>query len=112
MRQVILDTSFILTCVKQKVDFFEKLEYEGFKIFIPDQVIDELMGLGAQLALNILGKHRFHLVKIPGKDADNAIITFAKENPAAIVATLDAGLKKRIKNSKMVIRQKKKLEVV
>jgi len=112
MRQVILDTSFILTCVRQKVDFFEKLENEGFKIFIPDQTIDELMGLGAQLALNILGKHRFHLVKVPGKDADSAIIKFARENPEAIVATLDAGLKKRIKNPKLVIRQKKKLEII
>lgn len=112
MRQVILDTSFILTCVRQKIDFFEKLEHEGFQIFMPDQAIDELMGLGAQLALNILEKHKFRLVKTPGKDADSAIITFASKNPTAIVATLDAGLKKKIRNPKMVIRQKKKLEII
>ena len=112
MRQVILDTSFILTCVKQKIDFFEKLEHDGFEIAIPDQAIDELMGLGEQLALDILEKHNFRLVKLPGKDADSAIIKFARENPDAVVATLDAGLKKKIRNPKMVIRNKKKLETV
>jgi len=112
MRQVIIDTSFILTCVRQKIDFFEKLEHNGFVIAIPDQAIDELMGLGAQLALKILEKHKFKLVKLPGKDADTAIITFAKKNPEAIVATLDQGLKKRIRNKKMIIRQRKKLEIV
>ena len=112
MRHVILDTSFILTCVKQKVDFFEKLEHEGFKISIPNQAIDELMSLGAQLALNIIGKHKFNIVKFPGKDADSAIIAFAKANPTAVVATLDRGLQKKIRNPKMVIRQRKKLEII
>ncbi|MEK6840370.1 MAG: hypothetical protein AABX79_00245 [Nanoarchaeota archaeon] len=112
MKQVILDTSFILTCIRQKIDFFERLEHEGFKILIPDQAIDELMGLGAQLALNILGKNKFELVKLSGKDADAAILKFSRENPQAVVATLDAGLKKKVKNPKIVIRQKKKLEIV
>ena len=112
MKQVILDTSFILTCIRQKIDFFERLEHEGFKILIPDQAIDELMGLGAQLALNILGKNKFELVKLSGKDADAAILKFVRENPQAVVATLDAGLKKKVKNPKIVIRQKKKLEIV
>ncbi len=70
------------------------------------------MGLGAQLALNILGKHKFSLFKLSGKDADTAILNFSKENPEAIVATLDRGLQKKIKNHKMIIRQKKKIEIV
>jgi len=112
MRQVILDTSFILSCIKQKIDFFERLEHEGFKIIIPEQAIDELMGLGAQVALKILGKHKFNLIKISGKNADAAIVKFSKENPEAIVATLDSGLKGKIRNQKMVIRGKKKIEII
>ena len=112
MRQVILDTSFIFTAVRQKVDFFEKLEHLGLQIFIPDQVIDELMGLGAQVALNILEKHKFQLVKTHGKDADSAIIAFGKKNSEAIVATLDRALQKKIKNRKMIIRQRKKIEII
>ena len=112
MRKVILDTSFIMTAVKQKIDFFEKLEHEGFYIMVPKQVIRELKGLGNKLSLKIMEKNKFEIIEIEGKDADNAIISFAKKNPRAVVATLDADLKKKIKNSKMVIRQKKRLEVI
>jgi rRNA-processing protein FCF1 len=112
MRRVILDTSFILSAVRNKIDFFEKLEHEGFQIIVPKQVIQELKGLGAKLALKIMEKNKFQILGIEGRDADNAIISFAKKNPRAVVATLDAGLKKKIKNSKLVIRQKKRLEVI
>ena len=112
MKQVILDTSFILSCVEQKIDFFEKISDEGIQILIPEQAIDELMGLGAQLALDIIEKNKFKLIKISGKDADNAIINFTKENSHVIVATLDRGLQKKIKNKKMIIRGKKKIEIV
>jgi len=112
MKKVILDTSFILTAIRQKIDFFERLQHEGFQILIPTQAIDELRGLGAQLALNILEKHNFELIKLPGKDADTAIITFAKKNPLAVIATLDRGLQKKIKNRKMVIRQMRKIEII
>ena len=112
MREVILDTSFILTAVRQKIDFFEMINAEGIKIIIPEQTIKELKGLGAELALKIMDMNDFKLVKIPGKDADAAIINFTKENPEAIVATLDKGLKKKIKNKKLIIRQKKKLEII
>ncbi|MFH1310892.1 MAG: hypothetical protein ABIH65_00620 [Nanoarchaeota archaeon] len=112
MKQTILDTSFILTCVRQKIDFFYWLKTEGIRIIIPEQTLRELEGLGAKLALRIIEKNEFILIKIPGKDADSAIINFAKKNPEAIVATLDNGLKKKIKNRKLIIRQKKKLEII
>lgn len=112
MQQIILDTSFILTAVKQKVDFFEKIEYEGFKVLIPQQVFRELRGLGANLAQKIIEQNKFKLLKIDGKDADEAIINFTKKNPTAIVATMDQELSKKIKNPKMIIRQLKRIEVV
>jgi len=112
MRQVILDTSFILTAIKQKVDFFHVLEKEGMQAVIPEQTIRESKGLGAGLALEIIQKNEFKLIKIPGRDADSAIIRFARENPTAVVATLDSGLQKKIRNHKMIIRQKKRIDIV
>lgn len=112
MRKVILDTSFILTAVRQKIDFFEELEQQGMHIIIPGDVIRELKGLGAKLALKIIEQNKFETIEAKGKDADNIILKFAKENPRAIVATLDAGMKKKLKNRKLVIRQKKKLEIL
>ena len=44
-----------------------------------------------------LEKNKFEILEIGGRDADNAIISFAKKNPRLIVATLDVGLKKKIK---------------
>ncbi len=112
MRKVILDTSFILTCMKQKIDFFYWLKTDGIKIIIPEQALRELEGLGAELALRMINMNNFELIRIPGKDADMAIINFARKNSDVIVATLDQGLKKRIKNRKLIIRQKKKLEII
>lgn len=112
MKQVILDTSFIISCIKNKIDFFEKLEHDGFQIIIPEQTIDELMGLGAKTALKILETEKFRLVKIPGRDADTAIVNFVEKNHGVVVATLDKGLQKKIKTNKMVIRGTKKIEVI
>ena len=112
MRKVILDTSFILTAIKQKVDFFHFLKEEGIQAIVPEQTIKELKGLGAELALEIMQKNEFKLVKMPGKDADSAIITFAKNNPETIVATIDSGLQRKIRNPKMVLRQKKKIDII
>ena len=112
MRQLILDTSFIITAVKQKIDFFDNHNIIGMKILIPEQTIRELEGLGANLALSIIEMHDFELIKIPGKDADSAIVNFARKNPLAVVATLDRGLQKKIRNRKLVIRQRKKLEII
>ena len=38
--KILLDTNFILTCAKQKIDFFDILQ--GKQILIPKQVIDEI----------------------------------------------------------------------
>lgn len=112
MKQVILDTSFILTCVRQKIDFFERILHEGMQAVIPLQTLTELKGLGAGTALKIIETNDFETINVPGKDADTAILNIAKKNPSAVIATLDEGLKKKIKNPKMIIRGKKKLEIV
>lgn len=118
-RFVLLDTNFILTCIKQKIDFLGQLELEGFQILIPKQVIDEIARLSktreeTNLALKILEKNRIKFKKIDlrDKNVDEAIIKFAKENKDVIIATLDRELKRKIKNPKLVIRGKKKFEII
>ncbi|MCK5149484.1 hypothetical protein KAJ87_00985 [Candidatus Pacearchaeota archaeon] len=122
MKQVILDTSFILTCVKQKIDFFEEIKLLGIQIIIPKQVIKELKGISdskkklhfredANLSLEILKKYKFKEVDLKVKNVDEAIKRFAEKNKNVLVATLDQGIKNKINNSKLIIRQKKKLEI-
>ncbi len=117
MKKVILDTSFILTCVKQKIDFFKELKFMGLKVLIPEQVVGELGGIAtsssnAELALQILKKNKFEQVDLKTKDVDKGVIKFAEKNTDFFIATLDRELKKKTMNSKIVIREKKRLEVV
>ncbi len=114
-KEVVLDTSFILTCVKQKIDFFEEIKLMGIQILIPEQVIRELKNLDinhSKLALKILGKHKFKKIDLKIKNVDNGIKEFAKMHKDTIVATLDRELKRIIKSPKLIIIGGKKLEVV
>jgi len=111
MVEILLDTSFILACIENKVDFFEDLENEGYEILIPKGVINELRGLKKELALKILENNNFKEIELNGKIVDYSIINYAKENPNIIIATLDNGMKSKMKNKKMIIRNRKKLEI-
>ena len=117
MPQVLLDTNFILTCIKQKIDFFEDLSLKGFQILIPEQVVKELEGLAkkslkAKLALKIINSSKFTTIDIKSKKVDKGIINFGKTNPGLIIATLDEEIKKKTRNQKLVIRGRKKIEVL
>jgi rRNA-processing protein FCF1 len=112
MKSVVLDTNFILSCMKQKIDFFEELYLMGIQIIIPEQVINELEKLKQEAALRLLEKNKFKKIALEGKIVDNSIINYAKENPSIIIATLDKEMQKKIKNRKMIIRNKKKLEII
>lgn len=112
MKKAILDTSFILSCTKQKIDFFEELRFMGFQVLVPAQVVKELEKLKAQLALRLLRANRPKLIDLKSKSVDKGLIKYSKEHKDAVIATLDAELKRKIKNNKVIIRGKKKLEVV
>lgn len=117
MKKAILDTSFILSCVRNRIDFFEEIRLMGLKILIPKQVIVEIKGLAksrddAKISLKLLEKNKFSEVDLKNKNVDKGIINYEKKNPEIIVATLDREIKKKIKNQKLVIRGKKKLEVL
>jgi rRNA-processing protein FCF1 len=122
MKEAILDTSFILTCVKEKIDFFEWFLHNGIQPLIPKEVIKEIEGIikskqklkekeTAVVSLAILEKNKFKKISLNSKVVDDGIKNFADENPGFMVATLDKGLKKRLKNKLIYIRDKTKLEI-
>ena len=122
MKQAILDTNFILTCVKQKIDFFRDIPNMGLDILIPTQVIEEIKRVAnstkklrfrddAKLAQVILERNKFKEIDIRGKYVDKGLIKYAAEHPRLVVATLDRDIKNKVTNSKLVIRGMKKLEL-
>jgi len=94
------------------------------QIIIPKQVIQELKKIteskkklhfrdDAELSLKLLEKNSFEEIDVRGfSDVDKAIIKFAEKNKEVIVATLDKEIKKSVTNMKLIIRGKKKLEVI
>ena len=57
MKKIILDTNFIVTALKFKIDLFSELRKAldfQYEIFILDKTIDELKKLKATLALKII----------------------------------------------------------
>lgn len=84
----------------------------GIQILIPESVINELEKLKKDAALRLLAKSEFKKIKLKGKNVDNSIINFAKENREVIIATLDKEMRRKIYNPKISIRGKKKLEIV
>jgi len=122
MGKVVLDTNFILTCIRNKLDFFEELLLKGHRVLIPKEVIEEIIRLRdgskalafreeAELALKIIKSHDYEEISTPGKYVDSGLFNFLSENPEYILATLDKKLKKNVRNRKMVIRNRKKLEL-
>lgn len=121
MKKAILDTNFILSCIKQKIDFFKEFELNGISIVIPKQVVEELKKISeskkkfhfredAKLALKIMQKNKFGSIEFEEKYTDKGIINFAKKNKEIMVATLDKEIQKNIPNRKIIIKNKKTLD--
>jgi len=118
---VLLDTNFILSCVRNKIDFVEELQLSGRKILLPIQVVDELKEIvkkkkyksksEAEFALKLLGHSNFEKIDLKEKYVDKGIRKFVEKNKSVIIATLDRELK-RPKNRNMVITRKKKIEII
>ena len=73
--EVILDSSFILSCMKRNIDFVAELAAMGFRIAVPREVMQELKDFKtkktsretrmiADLALEILNSKKFFRLNI------------------------------------------------
>jgi rRNA-processing protein FCF1 len=119
MEKILLDTNFILSCIRKKIDFFEELI--GYEILVPIQVINEIKRITesnkklkfkdeAKVALKLLEKSNYKKINLEFNYVDRGIKKFVSKDKKIIVATLDDELKK-ILERKLVIRGKK-LEIM
>ena len=123
MKKTILDTSFIISCVRNKIDFFEEIKLMGLKILIPQQVLEELKKISAsdkksyvknsaELVLKIIEKNKFEKIDLGKGHVDKKIIKYLEKNSNVILASLDKELTKRAANKKLIIRGTKRLEIM
>jgi len=122
MKKAVLDTNFIIYCVDKKIDFFSYFEISGFKVVIPEEVINEIKKFSlsapgklkklANLSLQILNKNNFEKINLDSKIVDTGLIKLVNNNKDFVFATLDRDLKDKIKGQKIVIRGNRKIEMV
>lgn len=125
---ILLDTNFILTCTKKKIDF-EKIANEiidkKISWIVPHQVLDELGNIkdkkgikkidkkAAKLSFEILQTLNPKIIELEkNPNIDIAIVNHIIDKPIAL-ATLDKKLKQRVPNNKILtIRGKNYLELI
>lgn len=125
---ILLDTNFILTCTKQNIDFdslANNITDEEIKWIVPQEVLNELGNLKdgphtkksdkdfAKLSFEILQTINPLIVELKGNNPniDIKIVNYILDKPI-VLATLDKGLKNRVKNRILTIRGKNNLEII
>lgn len=127
--KIILDTNFIINCIKEKIDFLDELSFYG-KIIVPKQVKQELEKISqnkksklkdreaAQVGLQIVSEAGRDIgeINLEKKFVDRGIVKYIEDSESKdyIVATFDKALKKDLKDKIKIIgvRARKKLEFV
>jgi len=112
-KTIVLDTNFLRECIKNKIHIEEELDricHYPYTIKITEATIRELEQQmphpEAKLALAITKKYE----RIEGEGgADDILAEISSQD--VIIATQDKELKKRLKGPKIVLRQKKYLEL-
>jgi len=107
LMEVILDTNFIISCIRKKIDFLSELEQQGFKVILPREVLQELKDLrlnvvredkvAIDVALEIFSKRSVKKSTLGKRTVDEGLILLGKQG--AYIATLDAAIKRSVPNS-------------
>lgn len=125
MKNILLDTSFLIECAKHKVDIHSELNRIldfSFTVAILDRTMDELDDLiargkktrdAAKLAKTILMTKHVTILPTSGGHTDTLLLKRADDDH--LVATMDADLKRKLKKKGqdyIILRGKKKLALV
>lgn len=110
--EAILDTNFIIACVKKKIDFIGQLEEQGFKVLLPREVFQELKDLkfkssladkeAVEIALQIFSASKIKKTTLGKESTDKNLIIRGRNG--AYIASLDAEIKRSVPN-RIVIRE-------
>ncbi len=104
--EVLLDSSFIISCIKKKIDFVAELEEKGFRILLPKEVFEELKDLrlnsapadraAIEVALSLIAKRKIARITLGTKTVDEGLIDHGKKG--RYIASLDNGIKRSVPN--------------
>ncbi len=104
--QVLLDSSFIISCVRERIDFLTQLQEQGFIPVVPREVLQEMKDLrlrngvshedriAIDVAFEMFEKEKVKKTSIGSGKVDEGLIKKGKNG--IFVATLDKEIKKKI----------------
>ncbi len=110
--QVLLDSSFIISCVRDRIDFLTQLEEQGFTPVVPREILQEMKDLRVSnrssredriaigVALEMIEQKGVKKNSLGKGRVDDFLIQ--RGQAGVFIATLDNGIKKRI-TKKIVI---------
>jgi len=100
MKKVLFDSSFLIDCIRWKINFTEEIENHigKFKPIITEQIKKEL----ENKKLYELFKN-MEVEKIDAKNADESIIKLVSKNKNIFVATNDKKLKSLLKKANIKV---------
>jgi len=115
MVRIILDASFVIECVRFRVDALEELKrlFGSVEICLPVCVFEEVERNGSKLCISILESMKPKLLVATSIQGDDALVETARKGD--IVATMDKELKERLREKGVrlvTLRQKKYVEEV
>lgn len=118
---VLLDSSFILSCIRGRIDFLSQLEEQGFTVQVPREVMQELKDLKVKdktsrddkiaidVALEMIEKRKVKKISMGEGNVDDWLIR--KGNEGYYIATLDAGIKNKIPGKVIIFRAQSKVGI-
>lgn len=114
--EVLLDSSFIVSCIRKRIDFLDQLESQGFRIKVPREVLQEMKDLklkpktshddriAIDIAFQMFDDKKIKKMKVGNTNVDKGLIE--KGQDGYYIATLDKEIKHSVPN-KIVIKSAK-----
>ena len=116
--KILLDTNFLVTSIKFRIDFFSEIERIcdfRYNLVIIDKTIGELKKINnieSKIALKLIKNKKVNIVKTKEGKVDDLILNIADKD--YIIATQDKELRRRLRDKNirlLTIRQKKYLSL-
>ncbi|MDP3882385.1 MAG: hypothetical protein Q8Q31_05905 [Nanoarchaeota archaeon] len=116
--EVLLDSNFIISCIKKRIDFIDQLEEQGFKVLLPLEVYQELKDLKRKLphddraaidiAFTLLESKGIKKTRLgQGTSVDQGLINKGKQG--YYIATLDNAIKNEVPNRIVIFDAQKRI---
>lgn len=104
--EALLDTNFIISCFKRRIDVLDEIAALGFIPVVPREVLEELKDLrvkvphgdrvAIQFALQRFSSAKVKKTRLGGKSVDEGLIMKGKQG--LYIATLDSAIKRVVPN--------------